>query len=156
MGLSTYAYLIIGIVAVVLLALLLRSGLRKQGSGKPAAQAKTQSSQAKTQSSPAKKATVSQNPWRATSIVAGPNACAAVKSLCDKRFLVAAKEAPSLPLPNCDQARCTCKYAHHADRREDVSEDRRGPPGLRSELHTHIGESERRAKKRGRRTTDWE
>lgn len=150
MGLSTNAYLIIGVIAVVLLALLLRSGLRKPGSGKPAAPAKAQTSPTK------KKSAVSQNPWRATSIVAGPNACDAVKSLRDKRFLVAAKEVPSLPLPNCDQPRCTCKYAHHADRREESGEDRRGPPGLRSELHAQTGESERRAKKRGRRSTDWE
>jgi hypothetical protein len=149
MGLSTNAYLVIGIIGVILLALLLRSSLRKPGSAKPAAPAKAQAS-------PAKKTAAAQNPWRAISIVAGPNACDAVRSVRDKRFLVAAKDVPSLPLANCDESRCTCKYAHHVDRREDAGDDRRGPPGLRSQLHSHTGESERRAKKRGRRATDWE
>jgi hypothetical protein len=154
MGLSTNAYLAIGILCLIALALLLRSGLRKPGNGKKPASAKVQS--AKAQPVPAKKAAPRQNPYRATSIVAGPHACEAVKSLGEKRFLVAENEVPQLPLPTCNQPRCTCKYAHHADRREAESEDRRGPPGLRSELHAHTGESERRRKRRGRRSSDWE
>ena len=147
MGLSTNAYLVIGLIGVILLALLLRSGLRKPQSGP--ASAKSRTTQAKKPAAP-------QNRYRATSIVVGPNACEAVKRLGDKRFLVATKEAPPLPLPDCNQPRCTCKYSHHADRREEVNDDRRGPPGLRSELHRHLDKEERRSKKRGRRRSDWE
>lgn len=147
MGLSTNAYLFIGLVGVFLLVLILRSGLRKPQREQPSAASRAPQ---------AKKPATPQNPFRATSIVAGPNACEAAKRLGEKRFLVAAKEVPQLPLPDCDQSKCTCKYAHHADRREKVSDDRRGPPGLRSQLHGHSGEEDRRSKKRGRRASDWE
>ncbi len=50
------------------------------------------------------------------------NACQAVKRLAGKRFL--SKEAPRLPLSNCDVAKCRCRYVHFADRR---AEDRRNP-----------------------------
>jgi hypothetical protein len=147
MGLSTNAYLVIGLIGVIMLALLLRSGLRKPLSGQASARSST---------STTKKPAPPQNRYRATSIVTGPNACEAVKRLGDKRFLVAANEVPQLPLPGCNQPRCTCKYAHHADRREELNDDRRGPPGLRSELHRHLDNEERRSKKRGRRRSDWE
>lgn len=149
MGLSSTAYLIIGIVAVIGLALLLRSGLRKPDSGKFPASGKSRPTAAT-------RPVAAKNPYRATSIVAGRQACDAVMKLRGKRFLVAAREIPALPLPDCDQPRCTCKYAHHEDRREEGGGDRRGPPGLRSELHTHSGKTERREKRRGRRASDWE
>ena len=50
------------------------------------------------------------------------DACDAVKRISAKRFLPA--EAPGIPMPRCDAARCTCRYAHHPDRRQD---DRRHP-----------------------------
>lgn len=147
MGFSTNAYLVIGLVGVLLLVLILRSGLRK-----PHREQTSRLSRA----SQAKKPAAPQNPFRATSIVAGPNACEAVMRLSEKRFLASAKEVPQLPLPDCDQSKCTCKYAHHADRREERNDDRRGPPGLRTELHKHLDKEERRRKKRGRRASDWE
>lgn len=149
MELSTNAYLIIGIIAVTVLALLLRSRLRRPAGGKPSAPAKSRPSPSKSPAPP-------RNPYRAATIVAGANACEAVKSLQDTRFLIATKEAPQLPLPNCTQPKCSCKYSHYSDRREDSDADRRGPPGLRSVLHTHTGGAERRSKKRGRRDSDWE
>jgi len=96
-----------------------------------------------------------RSPWRATSIVPGEDACAAVQAIGNKRFLDRDRVTPSLPLDDCDVANCTCKYAHHEDRRES-KEDRRQPRSLHSELYSETGNTDRRARKRGRRKTDWE
>ena len=93
--------------------------------------------------------------FRATSIEAGEECCKAVKVIAGKRFLVADDNIPEIPLPACDALNCSCIYTHHEDRR-DEGEVRRGPQaGLRTELHRHAADSERR-KKRGRRVTDYE
>lgn len=63
--------------------------------------------------------------FHAVSIKLGPNACAAAKSMADKRYLSGA--APKLPLPNCTNLECKCRFVHHKDRRE--GEDRRNPFG---------------------------
>jgi len=52
----------------------------------------------------------------------GHEACEAVKSLGENRFLP--HEAPGLPVPGCNAKKCTCGYVHHDDRRQD---DRRNP-----------------------------
>lgn len=145
MELSTLAYLIIAILAVIAMVLVLRSRSRPAKRGTAAVTAKPQSA--------AKTPPATRNPYRATSIVAGPYACDAVRLLADKRFLVADKETPELPLRNCDEPRCTCKYSHHVDRRDD-GEDRRAHAGLRTELHKHTADAERRTKRRGRRSSD--
>jgi len=49
------------------------------------------------------------------------DACDAVKRLGAKRFLPG--EAPEIPVPGCDAAKCSCRYVHHDDRRHG---DRRG------------------------------
>jgi hypothetical protein len=41
--------------------------------------------------------------------------CSAVQELAYTRFL--ASECPSLPLPDCSQKECQCKYIHLDDRR---------------------------------------
>jgi hypothetical protein len=51
-----------------------------------------------------------------------PNACDAVKLIGTTRFLPG--EAPAIPVPGCDAAKCSCRYVHHDDRR---SADRRSP-----------------------------
>jgi len=48
-------------------------------------------------------------------------ACYAVKQLIGKRFL--AREAPNLPLADCNAQQCFCQYMHHPDRR--LFKDRR-------------------------------
>lgn len=58
-----------------------------------------------------------------------PNACEAVKLIGAKRFLPG--EAPTIPLPGCDAAKCSCRYVHHDDRRH---EDRRSPSQYMSQL----------------------
>ena len=48
------------------------------------------------------------------------DACDAAMQLQGKRFLSA--EAPSLPLPECNQ-KCHCYFKHHNDRRHDDRRD---------------------------------
>lgn len=70
------------------------------------------------------------------------DACDAVKRIGTRRFLPG--EAPGIPMPGCDAARCTCRYAHHLDRRHD---DRRHPFAQQaSEPPPAVG-GERRTKK---------
>jgi hypothetical protein len=67
-------------------------------------------------SQPAKtSAQAARNPFHAVSVAGGWECCSAVSELEGCRFLP--QDAPKLPLPGCDQARCRCGYEHHADRR---------------------------------------
>jgi hypothetical protein len=75
-------------------------------------------------------------------------ACAAARKLEDQRFL--SREAPRLPLRNCDYPNCECHYVHHADRRS-------GPRRAREmgvALDGYSGEEKRGGTKRGRRKND--
>jgi len=146
MDTSTSVFLVIGVVVLVAVALVLRSNLRASNKKINAGPAKPRSSE--------KSRPTSKNRYKATSIQCGENSCAAVQAIKDKRFLVVNKDIPPIPLPNCDVKKCTCVYAHHEDRR-DQDDDRRGPRGLRSDLHAHALEVDRR-EKRGRRKSDWE
>lgn len=74
------------------------------------------------QDSPALRRSRPRTPYRCVSISTGLNACRAAEQIRGKRFLPRA--APPLPLPGCDEKRCTCRYEHHADRR---AEERRDP-----------------------------
>ena len=85
-------------------------------------------------------------PWHAVTIAAPPSACAAARACKGKRFL--SKDAPWLPLAECDATRCPCKYRHFADRR--------GPPRRHDEkgaAPTVKKEGNRRST-RGRRAVD--
>ena len=53
-------------------------------------------------------------------------ACNAAIALKDQVFL--AREAPSLPLAECDAVNCACRYSYLDDRRQ---EDRRTPYGVK-------------------------
>ena len=55
--------------------------------------------------------------FRAVSIRTCKNACEAAKALSGKRFLT--HKPPFLPLSDCDQSMCQCRYQHHQDRREE-------------------------------------
>ncbi|NCF25196.1 MAG: hypothetical protein GWP60_11705 [Gammaproteobacteria bacterium] len=61
--------------------------------------------------------------YHAVSIKPGAYACRAANEITGKRFL--ASEAPSMPLPGCDAAKCDCHFIHHKDRR--AGKDRRSP-----------------------------
>jgi hypothetical protein len=67
------------------------------------------------------------NPWHAVAIQPGPKRCAAVEGLLGQRYL--SKDAPRLPLKDCTESGCTCRYRHYEDRRhEGVALDRNGMP----------------------------
>jgi len=70
-------------------------------------------------------------PFHAVSIHPEPNCCSAVRTVQSYRFL--SEEAPGLPLPQCDQATCGCKYKHHSDRRSGAR-DRRYAEAKANEL----------------------
>lgn len=61
--------------------------------------------------------------YHAVSIRFSGKACAAAKEMEGRRFLAIA--APKLPLPECDNLECQCRFAHHQDRRS--GDDRRSP-----------------------------
>ena len=63
--------------------------------------------------------------FHAVSIRFDADACLHAKALQGRRFL--AREAPPLPLDNCDANQCNCRFAHHKDRRS--GKDRRSPFG---------------------------
>ena len=85
--------------------------------------------------------------WHAVSIAAAAGACEAARACKGKRFL--SREAPRLPLPECDAARCECKYRHYADRRGGPRRgDERGVPKARVDTN--------RRGARGRRAVDLE
>jgi hypothetical protein len=53
--------------------------------------------------------------FHAVSVEPGDNCCHSARALKGRRFL--SREAPSLPLKNCMNPKCTCSYVHHEDRR---------------------------------------
>jgi hypothetical protein len=69
-------------------------------------------------------------------------ACDAVAELRGQRFI--ASEAPELPLTECDQKECACRYQYHDDRRH--GEDRRDQLGRFAGLHPTPADEERRLK----------
>ena len=88
------------------------------------------------------------NLHHAVSIAPGPRACAAAHDLVRRRFL--SREAPSLPLMDCNRTDCQCRYEHHEDRRK-------GPRRARDfavSVDGHDGEEHRATNKRGRRKSD--
>jgi hypothetical protein len=60
--------------------------------------------------------------YHCVEVRAGAYTCGAAQKLEHVRFL--SDEAPSLPVPGCRVEKCTCRYIHHDDRREDA---RRNP-----------------------------
>ncbi len=87
------------------------------------------------------------NRWHAVSIAAAAGACDAARACKGKRFL--SREAPRLPLPECNAARCECKYRHYADRRGGPRRgDEKGVPKARVDAN--------RRGTRGRRAVDSE
>ena len=58
------------------------------------------------------------NPWHAVSIVPGASCCSTARSLAGRRYL-SSEPAPTVPLPGCSLAKCSCHYRHHDDRRSN-------------------------------------
>lgn len=99
----------------------------------------------------AKPVTPQEKQYHCVSIVLTPTACQAIRALEGKRFL--SKEAPRLPLAECDCSQCDCKYQHHEDRRVPFS-DRRLDYGMSHDLYGAFGETNRRDNPKGRRYSD--
>lgn len=89
--------------------------------------------------------------YPAVSIHATPTCCGPAKLLNGRRFL--GEEAPSLPLPNCTNAKCRCIYVHHSDRRSGTW-SRRQPPRVQSD-DLLISRNEDRRESWGRRARDF-
>jgi hypothetical protein len=87
-------------------------------------------------------------PFHAVSIQPGIHCCHQARALQGQRFL--SREAPPLPLKNCNCVSCTCHYEHH--------DDRRARPRRARDMGVAIDgwdEVDRRVEKgRGRRKTD--
>lgn len=61
--------------------------------------------------------------YHAVSVRPGMDACPGARTISATRFL--SVEAPCLPLPDCGEEECSCRFVHHSDRR--AGEDRRTP-----------------------------
>lgn len=76
-------------------------------------------------SQPAVQKSTRNSAFHAVSIKFSGDACKAAREMEGRRFLSSA--APRIPLPDCDVLDCSCRFAHHQDRR--VKQDRRSPFG---------------------------
>lgn len=63
------------------------------------------------------------NPYHAVRIAHLSTCCTKVAEIDGRLFLAA--EAPKIPMPECDAAKCRCRYVHYEDRRG--AENRREP-----------------------------
>lgn len=87
------------------------------------------------------------NRYQSVAVVACRGACAAAADLQGLRFL--ARQAPRLPLPDCDRpGNCACRFEKHADRRAVAQRSPYNNSGIVS-----YGGAERR-RLRGRRGSD--
>jgi len=77
----------------------------------------------------ADKATTDENQYAAVSIMPGLITCDAVEKFKGQRILE--DDAPSLPVPGCNEAHCQCRFQYHQDRRN--GDDRRNPFGTMSD-----------------------
>lgn len=85
--------------------------------------------------------------YHAVEIRPSAQACSAVRSFRNKRFL--SRDAPPIPLPSCTSPECDCVYVHYDDRRSRQRRD--------VFLHGAYRQGERNLERRrqtGRRFTD--
>lgn len=87
--------------------------------------------------------------FHAVTIELDPHACPAVREYDGETLL--SKDAPVLPLAECDQASCQCRFVHHDDRR------RQPRRGYQSDLAriASLGANDERRARAGRREDDW-
>jgi hypothetical protein len=85
-------------------------------------------------------------PWHAVTIAAPANSCSAAQVHKGKRYL--SRDAPRLPLAECDTAACQCKYKHFPDRRD--SPRRHDEKGAAPQVR----DKNNRRTSRGRRAVD--
>ena len=85
-------------------------------------------------------------PYHSVTIKSLRSSCVTARALKDIRFL--SREAPALPLEDCDVATCSCRYEHHTDRRGGP---RRGAEMGGAKIPSMSGEEKRQ--ERDRRST---
>ncbi|MCH9027138.1 MAG: hypothetical protein IIA05_08505 [Proteobacteria bacterium] len=85
-------------------------------------------------------------PYHSVTIKSSRSSCVTARALKGIRFL--SKEAPALPLEDCDVATCNCRYEHHTDRRGGR---RRGAEMGAANIPSMSGEEKRH--ERDRRST---
>lgn len=86
--------------------------------------------------------------YHAVAILPGPRCCAAARDLTGQRFL--SRQAPPLPLKDCDRPDCQCRYEHHEDRRKGPRRARE----LGVAIDGYEGTDQRGKAGRGRRKSD--
>jgi hypothetical protein len=139
-----YQNIMLGVVLVLLLIL-----LRSVSSGSGRTIPKKAAAKRKARAKKSAAAIQQQSAYHSIGCVGD---CRWLEPYKGKRYLP--DEAPPLPVPECTSSNCKCRYVHYDDRREDDA-DRRGIVGLRNELYSHSGESDRRTRSRGRRDSDY-
>jgi len=88
--------------------------------------------------------------FRGVEVIPDANACCkAVGALAGRRLL--AGEAPQLPMPDCDQATCECRFQQYSDRRTDLRRD--ADAGIGSMADQFVTENAR-VDRPGRRAVD--
>jgi len=138
-------FALIVVFLVIAMVLFLKSRSRSAQQRKAARKSKSKKSSSANEST-----ATGSKAFTAVTVVPCPGACEAVLGFGEHRFLTA--EAPILPLSDCGLSSCTCKYVYYDDRR-DVSEERRQPYSIRTDLHSTTGEKEKR-QRAGRRKSD--
>lgn len=95
---------------------------------------------------PAQSRRGSRQPWHAVTIAAPASACGAAQACKGKRFL--SRDAPRLPLAECDATRCDCVYRHYDDRRAEArrEDEKAAAPAAREKINRRVS--------RGRRASD--
>jgi len=86
--------------------------------------------------------------YHAVAIMPGHRCCAAAQDLRGQRFL--SREAPPLPLKECDRADCSCRYEHFDDRRAKPRRAR----DMGVSVDGWLEDERRKPIKRGRRASD--
>lgn len=88
--------------------------------------------------------------FRGVEVIPDANACCkAVEALAGRRLL--ADEAPQLPMPDCDQPTCKCRFHQYSDRRTDLRRD--ADAGIGSMADMFVAENAR-DERPGRRSVD--
>lgn len=88
--------------------------------------------------------------FRGVEVVPDANACCtAVEALAGRRLL--AHEAPQLPMPDCDQPSCECRFKQYTDRRTDLR--RNSDAGIGTMADMFVTDNAR-AERPGRRSVD--
>lgn len=91
------------------------------------------------------------HPYHNVTIEITGSGCQAAKEINGIHFL--SKQAPSIPLAECDSSACQCHYKHSEDRRDERVE-RRIDYGVAHDLYGAFGEKNRRVNKQDRRNED--